>query len=961
MVEEPAEENDESGSDTGDTVTVAVQRPSDDDDEPTNSGPEAPDLVDIDGPDQPGESGAGAETEAVAIEGRVEVTSGRVTTLEAPGGNVAGIEILSDVANGHVTVNEDNSFALVLTETDYIGNQSFTYRATFDDGSTSTNTVNLKLVEGDQAAGWATGETHYVLATDENDKVIVETGENHVKVYVSGSNDALSLADIARAEDMNVNNVTGEWLADHGGYGHTEGTALAEDAAIALWGELNPRDSTSSNHLLFERGYEYTEFRDRDTLERGVSGEDELNPILIGAWGDGDKPYLENGFYQSNGGENVVVQDIHFDGFKWQGDGANVLLDNITVTGDPLELQRIDGITLRNSDITDVHLEQSRDGGDWDGSADRESGLFGNFNDGLLLENNLWDLNGWELGYDPGHDGNDGHPPSIYNHNVYLGDDNTDVTVRDNISARGASTGLLIRTGGFIEDNVTIDNNIGITNLGGNYKGAGHVDNYSLFNGNLVTSAGHKEAQYTTGRPYGLRDEGLDSTLIDNIVTHLANPDDPDEFAEKTLTQEGLITFDPYYDDTILFNWRGSDPTGRTTELNADHLDADILNDTTIQNFAAELLGQDNATIADLLEHLRAQEAGEIPVTVDNHTILRYFQDGFGIDADIRTEAQTLRFEPDDLGDGIRWDNRLNWDTEDLPGEIFVEDSVDLGGNNVVFGSNTAIDTLEIGEDGELRAYGGKLTVNGGIIGHGDAELNLNNAGQVWADGGHADELEITTDDSARFVNTGAFSGASLTARDGQAILASDNAEFDLEDGDVLEIHGDAKVGFDGEDGGLAILDLHEGATVLYGSDDGTLGEVGEFRSGAFGDTPDVLSGIDLGGAALEIELGGISAAQNGTTLQLMSADELIGVFDDAAISGLGGRNAEIIINYEDDTVKLALTNGSGNVSISTVGQEDDIDADSDALWAALTSGQGIANDFDDGRLDDDDDQADAA
>ena len=918
----------------------------------------------IDAPDQPGESNSGAETDPVTIAGTVEVVSGRVTTLEAPGGNVAGVEILSDVPNGHVTVNEDNSFALVLTETDFIGNQNFSYRVTYQDGTTSTEQVNLRLVEGSQDAGWATGESHYVLATDENDKVIVEAGEDHTKVFVSGSNSALSLQDIADAEGMNVSSITGEWLVGHGGYGQSEDMALAEDAAIRLWSELNPRGSTSSNHLLFERGYEYTEFHNRQILEREVSGEDELHPILIGAYGEGDKPYLENGFYQDLGGENIVVQDIHFDGFRWAGNGINhnLLLDNITVTGNPLALQRLDGVTVRNSDITDVHREESRNGGDWEGSSDRESGLFGNFNDGVLLENNFLDLNAWEIGYDAENSSaEDGQPPSIYSHNIYLGDDNTDVTIRDNISMRGASIGILNRSGGFIEDNAAIDNNIGITILGGNYKGAGHVDNYSLITDNLVTSAAHKVSEFTSGRPYALTNGGLDSSLVDNIVAHLANPNDPSELEYKNLTHGGLSGQDEsYYNDTIIWNWKGSDPTGRLTELNAEGLDPDILNQTTIQNFTAQLLGREEATIADLADYLRAQEAGDVPATVDADTILRYFQEGFGIDFEERSAGTTLRFEPNDLGEGMRWDNRLNWDTEDLPGEIFASDSVDLGGNHVVYGSNTTIDTLEIGDSGELRAYGGKLTLTGGITGDGEAELNLVSAGQVWSEGGNADALDITTDEAARFVNTGAMSGASVTAQDGQVILASDNAEFDLENGDVLEVHGDAKVGFDGENGGLAILDLHEGSTVLFGADDGSLGEIAEFRSGAFGDAPDVSSGIDLGNSTLQIELSGVSAAQSGATLELMSADEVIGIFDDASISGLGSRNAQIVINYETDKVTLELSNGSGNVSISTVGQQDDVSSGSTEIWNALTSGQGIVSDTD-GGISDDDDLVDAA
>ena len=50
---------------------------------------------------------------------------------------------------------------------------------------------------------------------------------------------------------------------------------------------------------------------------------------------------------------------------------------------------------------------------------------------------------------------------SIFEH------DTRDVTVRDNIIMRGASFGAQVRGGGFIEDNVFLDNNAGVNFLGG--------------------------------------------------------------------------------------------------------------------------------------------------------------------------------------------------------------------------------------------------------------------------------------------------------------------------------------------------------------------------------------------------------------------------------------------------------------------------------------------------------------
>ena len=116
-----------------------------------------------------------------------------------------------------------------------------------------------------------------------------------------------------------------------------------------------------------------------------------------------------------------------------------------------------------------------------------------------------------------------------------------------------------------------------------------------------------------------------------------------------------------YYDDTIVHNWAGSRTVyseSTTTEQNTEGLDASVLDQTTIQLFTAQLLGQETATIADLADYLRAQADGALDDVVDADLIIRFFQEGFGVAADIRTEAATLRFVPNDLGDGVRWDNR---------------------------------------------------------------------------------------------------------------------------------------------------------------------------------------------------------------------------------------------------------------------------------------------------------------
>ena len=861
----------------------------------------------------------------------MSVMTGRVTTINPEGDNIASVEILSGVEHGKVTVNPDNTMALVLTRTDFTGNQNFTYEVTYANGSTSTHQVNLDVTPGAQADGWATGEMHYMLETDANDRIIVEAGENHTTVYVSGSNQALSRSDIAQMEGISTNQVTGAFLAENG-YGQSEALALDEDMAMTLWNHVTPAGSSTSNHFLFERGYDYDISR---VVTNDATGESENHPILIGAWGNGDMPVINNQFilhtnYQT---ENVVIQDLYFDQGLNLARMDNIIVDGVVAANQTSNISDGEGITIRNSAFIDAS--------DGDG---RTSGLFmGWDSDGVLLEGNFFDHNGWTPDWENG----TGEAPTMFSHNLYIQDTVDDVTLRDTFIMRAAGQGVQVRPGGFIEDNVFIDNQTQLSVHGGDFHGGGPVGFYSLIADNLVTSAGHKIAENIGAYSTGLWDVSAMTSYVDNIVAHLADPNGNEYWK---IYNNGARSFEEetFYDDTIVYNWEPFDDSASwsaySPDRNVEGLDTDILDQTTIQIFTALLLGQQTATIDDLGTYLRAQYAQEIDGDVDTDDVIAFFQNSFGIAPDDRTAAADVSFVPNELGEGIRWDNRLNWDTGDLAGTN-TGDNVDLRGNDVVFGHNAEINDLDLGDEGWLNVYGGRLDVNGGIEGE-NAELNIEGAGQIWINGSGETGSDIdVTASGGRFANTGDMGGLDLyVSGQTDAILATDNGWYEVGAGNILSLTGSADVGFDDDDGDMAILDFDEGSTLALSVEDGQLGEIAEFHSGAFGDgAPNVQSGIDIGGATLNIDLAGLSSSA-GNTLSLMSADELVGLFDDATVSGLGGRNATILVDYTNDTVTLQLSSGNGQVSVETVGQEDDVCSGADALWQALTADQGVVS-----------------
>ncbi len=934
----PGQDQQDSGQDN----PVVVEVPPADTPDPQ---PAPEPVSQTDGPDQ------GSVLDATDAGSVIEVREGRVATLDpgAEANGISALRIIDGPAHGNVTVNPDNTFALVLTGTDHEGALSFSYEATYEDGSSEILTQDLNVRSVRQQGGWGEGDA-FMMRTDEDGDIVVETGENHRKVYISESESALSKRDIAALEGMEFEDVTFEWLKAHPEYGSTPEMALNQWAGTELWTNLQLENDTPNSHwALFERGYTYESTK--NLLVRGMQGEDELHPVYITSYGEGEAPVLTAHTSAFNEPiSNVVISDVNFkDGLNVIY-GENLLLDGVTMDGTRLlSVQHVDGFTLRDSNILDIAHEAPQDGRDeWWQHSDRMQGFYIKSSTGVLIENNLFDHNGWADDYREDLSGEGGQPPSQYSQNVYIQHNNLDVTFRDNISMRAASFGAQVRPGGFIEDNVFIDNNAALSFLGGEQNDDGTLTgNFSLVTGNVTTSGAHKEAPYTGALTQGMHNAGQLSTIHENIVAHLADPNNPDELDYKYWNHDALIEERPaYYDDTITYNWdsRRTFEQGDTNDKNTQNVNTAIADQTTIQLYAAALLDKPDATIADLADHLRKDLGSALPGQTDADLIAAYFREGFGVGVeDPGAGAQTFTFVPNDLGGGIRWDNRLNWDQDTLPG-MDDGDSVRLAGNWVNYGGTTVIDQFDFGSGGRLHVGHGYLSVEGEMTaGESGAMLSVDGAGQFWTDGYTDDDLLDIDVRGGRFANTGDFSGnVDLTITDGQAILASQGGNFDLGGASRLVIGGEnTRTGFDGTDGDTAVLRFEDGAVLGFSAQDGSLGTISEFRSGFYGtqDT-NIQSGVNLGMANLHLDLSGLQNA--GGEYTLIEADEIIGGFGEIRVHGLrSDQKAEITVDYETDKVTLNLTGGSGDVSYDAIGDADDAQAAAD-LWAALTDGQPV-------------------
>ena len=232
--------------------------------------------------------------------------------------------------------------------------------------------------------------------------------------------------------------------------------------------------SGSPDQLLLARGDVWHE----PLGEWTKSGRSAQEPILVGAYGVGARPRLETGTRSAfsitspkGEVEHVSLIGLHFVAsarvpgsadYVAGSDGGNGLrilsrVDNLLVEdsviqayGDNILLQdyrgRATNVTIRRTAVLDAY---STTGGN-------SQGLYADGVDGLTLEGNLFDHNGWSETIP-------GSPATIYNHNIYLSSTNANVVVRDNVIANASSHGLQARSGGRVENNLFLDNPIGMT------------------------------------------------------------------------------------------------------------------------------------------------------------------------------------------------------------------------------------------------------------------------------------------------------------------------------------------------------------------------------------------------------------------------------------------------------------------------------------------------------------------
>lgn len=651
-------------------------------------------------------------------------------------------------------------------------------------GITTATTITADLPGAQQAVihvpapvmqrGHPSGE-HYWLPVSGNNHFVCEPGRRHRKWYIGRSAGCLTKAQIAAAAGVSEATVSAAWLLNNATgqqYGATQAKPIHADLfALIRTAVVADNTQSRSDHYLLERGQDYTGFD-----WGGFRGEDELHPMLIGAWGAGTDPVvkLSSNFLML---PFAVVQDVRIYRGKtntWYG--YCLAYDHVDV-GWSAETSNTVAVTFYECTI----LTPWRDApveivdGKWKAHGAHTCGIYTSLTEGILVDSCLIDHAGWADGYDYNGDATMPQPMSKYSHALYFSETVFDVTIRDNLLSRASSCGTQLRAGVHLEGNLLVDNNLGAAV--NSFNGKGQFNNVI---DNVIFSAGFRRVAYEEGAfDWGYDVNGPLSSMVGNVIAHGKNPDDPAE-TKAVNWYDGISTSAKLADDTQVWKWGAA-------SRNVGGLAPAVLDQTTIQRFAGIKAGQASRTIAQFVTDTAA--APSIGAIVREG--IRWTKSRFGSSIPQRATPADVIFRPDPRTEGFRWDNRLNWSTLDQPG-THVADLADLDGHFVRFGTVNA-------EIAALKSKGGRLDVTSGRLDIGGlsdaADMIVRMAGQVRLMGA-TQPLSVEAV-SGRVALLGAVSDLDLYAGGhAQALLGPDCT---VPAGRSLIISGQlARVGWDG-------------------------------------------------------------------------------------------------------------------------------------------------------------------
>ncbi len=306
------------------------------------------------------------------------------------------------------------------------------------------------------------------------------------------------------------------------------------------------------------------------------SGRSLLEPMVIATYGTNPaRPLLRTGvgpmFQRSGGGgspiriDNVSIMGLHAlstprtpdssgAGIFWLDAGSNFLVEdcmfegysfNISIQGG--DAARVSNVRIRRNVLVDSYL-----------TSYHSSGLFIAACDGVLIEDNVFDHNGWKEGV---------ASPTIFNHNIYIYRGTTGVALRGNILSRASSHGASMRADASITDNLFVNNSIAM------FVGDVTAD----IRRNVILDG--KDINDANPRGWGITIDSIRAGVIsDNIIAHQQGSFP----ASIEVAEDGTGNFNIRFAGNIIYDWRGPWTFyGDATKLNNMVLSNNIIQEPT--------------------------------------------------------------------------------------------------------------------------------------------------------------------------------------------------------------------------------------------------------------------------------------------------------------------------------------------------------------------------------------------
>jgi hypothetical protein len=303
-----------------------------------------------------------------------------------------------------------------------------------------------------------------------------------------------------------------------------------------------------------------------------MSGRSADERLLVSSYGDiTTRPLLRTGPNDgvlTNGGggspthiDHVAFVGLHFqartyggtsapNGVIWLQPSNNLLIEdcmfesyetNLIIQAYPAPA-RHNNFQLRRNVIVDAYNT---------GSGTVGHGLYMYGVDGALIEENVFDHNGWNEAI-PG-------TASIFRHTMYLQNGNSGVIVRRNIIANGASHGVQLRSGGIVEDNLFVRSSIALLVGGGNNPAAAGVQ--AEIKGNVIVEGKNIDAANVRG--WGMEFSNISAASIHhNVIANMGAGLFPMPISIDALkdgdTTPAVGVHDADFNRNIIYNWGGT-------------------------------------------------------------------------------------------------------------------------------------------------------------------------------------------------------------------------------------------------------------------------------------------------------------------------------------------------------------------------------------------------------------------